>query len=102
MLWTDSSSRQFVAENYPWFLDTFDSYRYNIQRADAIRYFVLYHYGGVYIDLDIGCLKPVDPLLVYPVVLPRACHQTHAAAELPKGFEKRAIRPARVAINFFF
>ncbi|KAF9569305.1 hypothetical protein CPC08DRAFT_623878 [Agrocybe pediades] len=70
-LWTDAGSREFIAEHYPWFLDTFDSYTYPIQRADAIRYFVLYHYGGVYIDLDIGCLKPLDPLLVYPVILPK-------------------------------
>ncbi|OJA13810.1 hypothetical protein AZE42_00513 [Rhizopogon vesiculosus] len=71
MLWTDASSREFIAENYPWFLDTFDDYEYTIQRADAIRYFVLYHYGGIYIDLDIGCSRPLDPLLVYPVILPR-------------------------------
>lgn len=37
---------------YPWFLDTFDGYPFPIQRADAIRYFVLAHYGGVYLDLD--------------------------------------------------
>jgi hypothetical protein len=71
MLWTDASSREFIAEHYPWFLETFDGYRYPIQRADAIRYFVLYHYGGVYIDLDIGCLRPADPLLVYPIILPK-------------------------------
>lgn len=71
MLWTDAGSREFIAENYPWFLDNFDAYTYPIQRADAIRYFVLHHYGGVYIDLDIGCLRPLDPLLVYPVILPK-------------------------------
>ena len=71
MLWTDAGSREFIAENYSWFLDTFDAYTYPIQRADAIRYFVLHHYGGVYIDLDIGCLRPLDPLLVYPVILPK-------------------------------
>jgi mannosyltransferase OCH1-like enzyme len=37
---------------YPWFLETFDGYVYPIQRADAIRYFVLHHFGGIYIDLD--------------------------------------------------
>ena len=47
MLWTDASSREFIANEYPWFLDTFDGYTYPIQRADAIRYFVLHHYGGV-------------------------------------------------------
>ncbi|KAJ3568610.1 hypothetical protein NP233_g5605 [Leucocoprinus birnbaumii] len=71
MLWTDAGSREFIAEEYPWFLETFDGYKYNIQRADVIRYFVLHHYGGVYIDLDIGCLRPVDPLLAYPVTLPK-------------------------------
>lgn len=71
MLWTDDKSREFIANEYPWFLSTFESYVYPIQRADAIRYFVLYHYGGVYLDLDVGCLRPLDPLLVYPVVLPK-------------------------------
>jgi mannosyltransferase OCH1-like enzyme len=71
MLWTDASSRDFIAKEYPWFLETFDGYPYAIQRADAIRYFVLHHYGGVYLDLDIGCLRRVDPLLVYPIILPR-------------------------------
>ncbi|KAF6754504.1 MIPC synthase, partial [Ephemerocybe angulata] len=71
MLWTDDSSRAFIAEHYPWFLDTFDNYRYPIQRADVIRYFVLHHYGGIYLDLDIGCLRPMDPLLSYPVILPK-------------------------------
>jgi mannosyltransferase OCH1-like enzyme len=35
-------------------------------RADAIRYFVLSHYGGIYIDLDDGCQRSLDPLLAYP------------------------------------
>ena len=45
------------------------SYPYNIQRADSIRYFILHHYGGAYMDLDIGCRRRVDPLLHYPNVL---------------------------------
>lgn len=71
MLWTDASSREFIANYYPWFLDTFDGYTYPIQRADAIRYFILHYYGGIYLDLDIGCLRPMDPLLIYPVILPK-------------------------------
>ncbi|RQM06498.1 hypothetical protein DH86_00002311, partial [Scytalidium sp. 3C] len=60
------ASRQFIASEYPWFLETFDNYAFPIQRADAIRYFVLAHYGGVYIDLDDGCNRRLDPLLSYP------------------------------------
>lgn len=68
-LWTDKKSREFISaeyvythlrlhgthvdiRRYPWFLETFDGYPYPIQRADAIRYFVLHHFGGIYIDLD--------------------------------------------------
>ncbi|KAL1304472.1 hypothetical protein AAFC00_003463 [Neodothiora populina] len=70
-LWTDKKSRDFIAAEYPWFLETFDNYQYPIQRADAIRYFVLAHYGGIYIDLDDGCNRRLDPLLSYPAWLRR-------------------------------
>ncbi|MCJ1227071.1 hypothetical protein MMC12_003726 [Toensbergia leucococca] len=70
-LWTDLGSREFIATEYPWFLDTFENYPQPIQRADAIRYFVLAHYGGVYIDLDDGCNRRLDPLLSYPAWLHR-------------------------------
>lgn len=69
VLWTDASAREFIQKNYEWFLPTFDSYPYNIMRADVIRYFVLFHYGGIYIDLDNGCLQNMDPLLTVPAWL---------------------------------
>ncbi|KAL9111069.1 MAG: hypothetical protein Q9227_004502 [Pyrenula ochraceoflavens] len=65
-LWTTESSRDFIATNYSWFLKTYDNYRYPVQRTDTIRYFLLRHYGGIYIDLDNRCLTNLDPLLYYP------------------------------------
>ncbi|KAH6622209.1 mannosyl phosphorylinositol ceramide synthase SUR1 [Boeremia exigua] len=65
-LWTDKKAREFISDEYPWFLETFDGYPYPIQRADTIRYFVLHHFGGIYIDLDDGCNRSLDPLLAYP------------------------------------
>ena len=65
ILWTDQKSLDFITQEYPWFLSTFIGYKHPIQRADAIRYFVLAHYGGVYIDLDDGCKRRLDPLLSY-------------------------------------
>jgi mannosyltransferase OCH1-like enzyme len=53
--WTDDKARDFISEEYPWFLDTWDTFPFNIQRADAIRYFVLHHYGGIYLDMDTLC-----------------------------------------------
>ena len=69
ILWTDQMARDFIEEHYDWFLPTFDSYPYNIMRADVIRYFVLSHYGGVYLDLDNGCTHNMDPLLAAPAWL---------------------------------
>jgi mannosyltransferase OCH1-like enzyme len=55
-LWTDESAREFIAKEYPWFIETYDNYPFAIQRADTIRYFVLAYYGGTYLDLDdVGC-----------------------------------------------
>jgi hypothetical protein len=55
-LWTDATARLFIQTHYPSFLATYDSYEYNIQRADAIRYFVLHRYGGIYMDLDVSAV----------------------------------------------
>jgi mannosyltransferase OCH1-like enzyme len=63
MLWTDELSLQFIKEHYPAQLQMFESYAHPIQRADAIRYFILHHFGGIYMDLDIGCRRRMDPLL---------------------------------------
>lgn len=72
ILWTDIKSRQFINDFYPWFLETWDEYPQDIQRADAIRYFVLYHYGGIYHDLDVGCAqgKNYTDFFIYQSVLP--------------------------------
>jgi len=63
VLWDDADNRRFVAENFSWFLPTYDGYDAEIKRADAIRYMFLYTYGGIYADLDFECLKPFDSLL---------------------------------------
>lgn len=71
ILWTDAMALSFISEHYPWFLQTFMSYPYPIQRADSIRYFVLAHHGGIYLDLDDGCARNLYPLLAYPAWLRR-------------------------------
>lgn len=67
-LWTDAAALDFIAAHYPKHLHTFEAYPYPIQRADAIRYFILDHYGGIYLDLDDGCERSLEPLLQYPAV----------------------------------
>lgn len=62
-LWDDKKNRAFVNNNYPEFLDIYDSYPYDIMRIDAVRCFILFHYGGLYVDIDFECIQPVGPLL---------------------------------------
>ena len=63
ILWTDEMNREFVATYFPDFLEKYDSYPKNIQRADAIRYLLLKKYGGLYVDLDFECLENIDFLI---------------------------------------
>lgn len=65
-IWDDADNRMFIESQFPWFLECFDSYPAEIFRADAIRYFYLYSYGGLYADLDTECLAPIDKLLSEP------------------------------------
>ena len=69
--WTDKEARCLIEKEFPCLLSTYDAYPYDIQRADVIRLIVLYVYGGIYLDMDIVCLKPLDQLRKFPFVLPR-------------------------------
>ena len=70
-LWTDASADAFIQGHYPDLATTYMKYPYVIQRADAIRYALLDHYGGIYIDLDIVCLHPLDFLRTHGFVMPK-------------------------------
>ena len=61
--WDEAENRKFLLEHYPWFLPLYDSYEVPVNRNDAVRYFYLLHYGGVYLDFDVGCLRPLDELI---------------------------------------
>ncbi|HEY9078016.1 MAG TPA: glycosyltransferase [Anaerolineaceae bacterium] len=63
ILWTDIDNRELIRQHYSWFLPIFDAYPEPIMRVDAARYFILYHFGGMYVDLDFEAFRPLDPLL---------------------------------------
>jgi len=52
ILWTDETQLKLIEDHYPFFLEYYKNYQFGIQRADAARYFILFHYGGIYADLD--------------------------------------------------
>ena len=62
--WTPDDVRCLLRQRYQSFVHFYDAYPAPILRADAMRYFVLHAFGGFYVDLDVECLRPLDPLLV--------------------------------------
>jgi mannosyltransferase OCH1-like enzyme len=54
---------EFIKKEYPDIYDIFNDCKYGVQKADIARIAILYHYGGVYIDLDILSLKPLEELV---------------------------------------
>ena len=62
--WNRSMIDDFLKTTCPDFEGCYRSYPFNVQRWDAIRYLILYHIGGLYVDFDYECLQPLDVLLV--------------------------------------
>jgi len=62
-LWTDEECEKLIAEELPEFYPTYLAYPKGIFRADIFRVAVLYLRGGVYADLDVECLQPLDDLI---------------------------------------
>ena len=63
VLWRDEDLRTLILTAYPWALETYTKLKYNIQRADFGRMFVLHAYGGVYSDLDLVPKRSITPLI---------------------------------------
>ena len=71
-LWTDEKAEQFISDRFPDMLSTWKGYRYPVQRVDALRYMVLYEYGGVILDMDLKCKRALGPLRQFNFVAPAA------------------------------
>ena len=69
MFWTDADIEQFIKKEYPKVWDFYNSFTYIIQKIDFARLLFLYHFGGVYLDLDSYCYKNMDEILKFPVSL---------------------------------
>lgn len=62
-LWTDEDNQRLVDEHYPDLSAQYAACRHGIQRADIARCLILHRHGGVYVDLDVECLRPLDGLI---------------------------------------
>ena len=59
-LWTDKDMNDIPDS----ILELMNSTKRIIQKADILRYWVLYEYGGIYTDADSECVKPIESLII--------------------------------------
>lgn len=60
-LWVDEEICDFVHDEFPEFFAVWCAYPKNIMRVDAWRYLLLQRFGGLYADLDVAALRPLEP-----------------------------------------
>jgi hypothetical protein len=76
--WKLSASLSLL-QNYPWFLPIWRQYEEIVMRGDALRYFIMDHFGGLYLDLDVECFRYGGELL------PELAHLAAAALAATPG-----------------
>ena len=62
--WDDNRMASFINTCEPYLADTYNNFKYDVQRWDFIRYLILYKTGGMYVDFDYECLESFDHYLV--------------------------------------
>lgn len=72
LFFDDQDIETFLKDNYSEYWKTYERLPILIQKIDFFRYIAVYHYGGIYLDLDMKVLKPFDDQLlnnntVFPV-----------------------------------
>ena len=59
MFWNDTAMDTFVATHYPQHHTWWAAMTPVIRRVDTSRYMLMHHFGGVYLDVDVDCIRPI-------------------------------------------
>ena len=59
----DTALRRAVADAVPQHLPLYDAFAHTIERVDFARYAIMWKTGGVYLDADMECYKPLETFL---------------------------------------
>jgi len=63
MFWDDRHIRKLIQNYYPYLLKKYDAHREPIFKADIGRIVILDYFGGIYVDLNIKCIKCIDKVI---------------------------------------
>lgn len=89
VMWDDEKIDCFIEEKFEKFYLLYHTLPFNIQRLDLFRYFLLYEYGGIYVDMDYVCRENFYDDLNSKIVLvestsDREIYQNSLMASEPK------------------
>jgi mannosyltransferase OCH1-like enzyme len=59
----DKACFNFVEHEFPEYYDAYVNLPKNVERSDFFRILVVLREGGVYADMDAGCVKPIDTFI---------------------------------------
>jgi Glycosyltransferase sugar-binding region containing DXD motif len=85
-LWTDEQNDAFVRAEFPGLHRLYRSFSREIYRTDMVRCLYLLRFGGVYVDLDVEPLRPLDRFLA-------GCGDCVLGAEPESHAQKRLGKP---------
>lgn len=69
--WTYKSGEKLIEKYQPDLLATYRSFGNTVKKADLLRYVIIYVYGGIYSDLDVINLRPLNKVtLKYSCIIP--------------------------------
>lgn len=86
MLW---NFERFPKSQSKWVSDAFDNKKYAFA-ADYIRLYALYHFGGIYLDMDVEVVKPFGPFLSLHTMLGHENSKSHSLEVAAFGVEKHS------------
>ena len=65
-VWTDADCEQLMIQSMPARLAAWRLLAPRLKQFDAIRPLILHEHGGIYLDVDVECSRPIDALLTRP------------------------------------
>lgn len=66
LFFNDQDIVNFIKNEFPEYLNTFNNFDYKIQQIDFFRYLAVYHFGGIYLDLDVKITHSLKELINEP------------------------------------
>tara|TARA_R110000772_G_scaffold152606_1_gene263441 strand:- start:2800 stop:3462 length:663 start_codon:yes stop_codon:yes gene_type:complete len=64
-MWSKKDCEELLVNKYSEYIDLYNEFRYDIQRADFIRYIILFEFGGIYIDCDVIFIQNFMPYDIF-------------------------------------